>query len=119
MVGMFFSDVFNTEIINNETKTYGAPCVTPEAWGVAYRCVAAAPEEADQLFFGQDAGLGKTLHPATYLHVDCAVMDNVMEFVVCDVFVGDGGDGNEHVFVILHWCSKIEVFKIQAEPAST
>ena len=119
MVGVFFSDVFDTEIINNKTKTYGAPCVMPEAWGVAYRCIAVAPEEADQLFLGQDAGLGKTVRPATYLHVDFAVMDNVMEFVVCDDFMGDGGDGDEHVFVILHRCAKIVVFNIQAEPTST
>ena len=99
MVGVFFSDVFDTEIINNQTKTYGAPVVTPEAWGVAYRCIAVASEEADQLFLGQDAGLGKTVHSATYFHVDFAVMDTVMDFVVCDDFVGDGGDGDEHVFV--------------------
>ena len=119
MVGVFFPDVFDTKIINNETKTYGAPCVTPEAWGVAYRCVAIATEETDKLFFGQDAGLRKTVHSAMYLHVDFAVVDNVSEFIVCDDFVGDGGDGDEHVFVILHWCAKIVVFNVQAEPMST
>ena len=55
---------------------------------MAYRCVAVVPKEADQLFLGQDAVLGKTIHPATYLHVDFAIMDNVMGFVVCDDFVG-------------------------------
>ena len=115
---MFFPNVFDTEIINNETKTYGVQCVTPEAWGVAYTCIAVVLEETDQLFSGQDAGLGKTVHSAMYLHVDFTVMDNVMEFVVCDDFVGDGGDGDEHVFVILHWCAKIVVSNAQAEPSS-
>ena len=53
MVGMFFADVFDTEVINDETKTEGAPCVAPEAWGVAYRCVAIAAEETDQLFLAR------------------------------------------------------------------
>ena len=119
MVSVFFPDVFDTEVINNETKTYGAPCVMPEAWGVAYRCVAIVTKETDQLFFGQDAGLGKTVHSAMYLHVYFAVVDNVSEVVVHDDFLGDGGDGDEHVFVIIHWCAKIVVFNVQAEPTST
>ena len=119
MVGVFFPNVFDTEIINNETKPYGAPCMTPEAWGVVYWCIAIAPEEMDHLFFGQDAGLGKTVHSVTYLHVDFAVTDNVLEFVVCDDVMGEGGDGDEHVFVILNLCAKIVVFNVQAEPTST
>ena len=42
MVGVFFANVSDTKVINDETKTDGAPCMTPEAWGVAYRCVAIA-----------------------------------------------------------------------------
>ena len=119
MIGIFFPSVLDTKIINNETKTYGVPCVTPEAWRVAYRSVAIATEETDQLLFVKDAGLGKTIHSTTYLHVDFAVVDNVSEFVVRDDFVGDGGDGDEYVFVIIHWCAKIVVFNVQAEPTST
>ena len=36
-----------------------------------------------------------------------------------DDFVGDGVDGDEHVFVIIHWCAKIVVFNVQAEPTRT
>ena len=64
-------------------------------------------------------GCRPAVHSTMYLHVDFAVVDNVMEFVVCDYFVGNGGDGDEHVFVILHWCAKIVVFNVQAEPTST
>ena len=46
-------------------------------------------------------------------------MDNVSEFVVHDDFLGDGVDGDEHVFVIIHWCAKIVVFDVQTESTST
>ena len=36
-----------------------------------------------------------------------------------DDFLGDGVDGDEHVFIIIHWCAKIVVFNVQAEPMST
>ena len=119
MVGMFFADVFDNEVINDDTKTEGVPCVAPEARVVAYRCIAIAAKETDQLFFGKDAGLRKTTHSAVYLHVYFSVVDNVLEFVVHDDFLGDGVDGDEHVFIIIHWCAKIVVFNVQAKPMST
>ena len=120
MVRVFFAYVFDTEVINNETKTDGAPCVMPEVRGVLYRCIAIATEETDQLFFGKDAGLGKTIHSAADLHIYFSVVHNVSEFVGHDDFLGDGVDGDELVFVIVHWCAtKIVVFNVQAEPTST
>ena len=119
MVGVFFSNVFDTEVINDETKSDGAPCVTPDARGVAYRCIAIATEETDQLFFGKNADMGKTIHSLADLYIYFSVVDNVSEFVVHNVFLGDGVDGDEHVFVIVHWCAKIVVFNVQAEPTST
>ena len=103
----------------DETRTEGAPCVAPETRGVAYRCVAIAAEGMDQLFFGKDASLRKTIHSAAYLHIYFSVVDNVSEFVVRDDILGDGVDGDEHVFVIIHWCAKIVVFNVQAKPTST
>ena len=100
MVGVFFADVFDTKVINDETKTDGAPCVMPEARGVADRCVAIATKEMDQLFFGKDASSGKTIHSVADLHIYLSVVGNVSEFVVRDDFLGDGVDGDEHVFVI-------------------
>ena len=93
--------------------------MAPEARGVAYRCVAIAAKEMDQLFFGKDAGLRKTIHSTAYLHIYFSVVDNVSEFVVHDDFLGDGVDGDEHVFLIIHWCAKIVVFNVQAKPTST
>ena len=119
MVGMFFANVFDTKVINDETKTDGAPCVMPEAQGVVYRFVAIATEETHQLFFGKDAGLGKTIHSAVYLHIYFSIVDNVSEFVVHDDFFRGGVEGDEHVFVIIRWCAKIVVFNVQAEPTST
>ena len=89
--------------------------------GVVYSCIAIAAEEMDQLFFGKDAGLRKTIHSVAYLHIYFSIVDNVSEFVLRDDFLGDGVDGDEHVFVIIHWCAKIVVFNIhdQAEPTST
>ena len=102
---MFFADVFDAEVVHDEAKTDGAPFVAPEAGRVADRGVAIGAEETGQLLFGEDAGLRKTIHATAYLDVDSAIVDKVAEFVVLDDFVGDGGDRDEHVLVILHWCA--------------
>ena len=119
MVGMFFANVFDTKVINDETKTEGVPCVVPEAWGVASRCIDIAAKKTDQFSLGKDASLRKTIHSAAYFHIYFSIVDNVSEFVVHDDFLGDGVDGDEHLFVIIHWCAKIVVFNVQAEPMST
>ena len=105
MVSMFFADVFNAKVVHDEAKTDGAPFVAPEAGRVADRCVAIGAEETGQLLFGEDAGLRKTIHAASYLDVDSSIVDKVSEFVVRDDFFGDRVDRDEHVLVIIHWCA--------------
>ena len=34
MVGMFFADVFDAKVIDNESEAYWSGNVFPEAWGV-------------------------------------------------------------------------------------
>ena len=116
MVSMFFADVFDAKIVHDKAKTDGAPLVAPESWRVADWCVAIGVEETCQLLFREDAGLRKTVHAASYLDVDFAIVYQVSEFVVCDDFVGDGVDRDEHVLVIIHWCTEIVILYIQTEP---
>ena len=119
MAGMFFFNVFDAKVVHDETKTYWVPYVAPEAGSVVDWCVAVGAKETDQLLFGKDTGLRKTIHATSYLYVDSSIVDNVSEFVVHDDFFGDGVDRYEHVLVFIHWCTKIVVFNVQAEPTGT
>ena len=71
---MFLPDILHAEIVDHEGKRDGAGLVCPEARGVFGGSVSVGSEDGCQFCVGEDAGLGRTVHPLSYFEENPAVV---------------------------------------------
>eukprot|EP00978_Attheya_sp_CCMP212_P040929 scaffold228771_cov51-Attheya_sp.AAC.1 len=74
MVCMLFPDIFNTKVINDETKCDWTGFVSEETGGTRHLDVSGLGEMFAQAFVGKDSGLGQSIHTLLDLDHDVPVM---------------------------------------------
>ena len=69
-------------------------------------------KELLESIIGNTAGLRESIHAFVDLCVNCALVDKLIKVVQFHNLIGDHCEGNAYVFVKVHWCLKVKVFKI-------
>ena len=102
MFGVFAADIFDAEVVDDETEGDGTGVVTEEAGCVFAWVVAGLGKVCDEAFMGDDAGLGEAVHAFADFDHDGAVVDEVVEFILFHDDVGNGAGWDAHVFEFGH-----------------
>jgi len=86
----------------------------PEAGSDGAWCVAMRFQELLELSIGQQTNLGGAIHAALDFDVNMAVVDQGMEVVVVHDIIGEHGNRDVHVGVVLglHGGAQIKVFEV-------
>jgi hypothetical protein len=82
--------------------------------GVAGRSVSVGCESFLKELAGEDAGLGQVVHPLLDLDVHEAMVDQRLEVVLFDDFLGYEGDGHLHILVPIKGRVEVEVFEVDS-----
>ena len=85
---MFAINVFYTEVIDANGEGNGARFVLPNAGCVVCRSVAEGGKDLDELFVGNNASLGQTLHAAANFTKHVSLTDECMEVIFVHDFLG-------------------------------
>ena len=114
MVGMFLANVFYTKIIDNQCEADRARDVFPQAWGVGnfivtMFCLALLEEPVSK-----DACLGQSIHCSSNFHIDITIFCFFTKIVLLDNMLLDILQWHSHVFIPVHWCSKIKEFQVRS-----
>ena len=91
VVGVLFSDVFDTKVVYNEGEEYGFGVVIPQCWGSGYRGETELDEVSFESVVGDATGLLEAGHAFLDLKVDPAVGTQSVEAVLFSDFVWDAG----------------------------
>eukprot|EP00978_Attheya_sp_CCMP212_P021679 scaffold63644_cov46-Attheya_sp.AAC.4 len=75
VLGMFFSDIFDTKTVNNQTECDGSCFMGEETWGALGLVVSRGLEVFDEAGVGKDAGLGQAIHAFSDFNNNVAIMD--------------------------------------------
>ena len=107
-------DVTDAKVINNESEHNVACGMPPQAmsegaWGIAMWC-----KELDKLVVRNFAGLGQSIHAPLNADVDIIVNGNVKQVVEVNDGLGEVSEMAPHVLKVLEWCTKVEVFNVNA-----
>ena len=110
---MFFADILDAKIIDDEAEGDGEGLVPKQAWSVGGLGVACLCEMDEELIIGQTPGLGKSVHAFADLDIEETIVDQGSEIVLFHDGVWDVLDWDVHVLFALHWSIEIEVFNVR------
>ncbi len=91
MIQVGITNVLDGKVISNECKHDGVPFVVPEPRGGGCLVVVEVGKAVLEEFVGMDASLGETIHATAHFKVDPGVAGNLVELVLVNEFLGDGG----------------------------
>ena len=112
MVGVLFSNVIDSKVINEEGENDGIGGVLPERRASGNRGKTKMGEVSFESSVGDAAGLFEAGHAFSDLQVDPAFGTERAEAVLVDNFVRDACQGEFHVLVLGHGGAIIELFDI-------
>ena len=119
MLRVFFSDVFDAKVIDDEAEGDGARCVLEEAWDALGLDVAMSGKVGNKLVVGNAAGLGKAIHAFSDFNVDKAlVVGKFEEVVLVNDGLGNDFERDAHVFIAFHIVVEEEVFDVHSHEPS-
>ena len=58
--------------------------------------------------------MGKAVHSTPNFDVDMTVLNQFVEVVFIDNLLGNEGEWHLHIFLAVHWSSKIEIVNVKA-----
>ena len=76
MIGVFFSHIFHTEVIDTEGKTDGSPIMRPETGVDCALVVAIGLEALFEELLRNDTGLWESIHTLLNAHKDVSILCN-------------------------------------------
>ena len=119
VVHVGFVGVFNTEVVDHKGEGKGAGGVFPQAGSERNRCVPMRCQVLDEAVVGDAAGLGKAVHAFPNFDVDVSIVDKGGEVVLGHDGVGDDGDWDAHVGVVLglHRRVQVEILEVAGHEA--
>ena len=112
MLGVVFSDVFYSKVVDDEGESDGSRSVSKEAGSVGSGDVAVGAEVLGKALIGEDAGLRKAVHAFADFGHDVVVVDEGSQLVLLHDVRWDIFDRDADVFVLCHWCAEVEVFYV-------
>ena len=112
MVGIGFVSEHDAEIVDDEAEDEVGGIMFPQARSNGDRGIAMWRKEFGEAVISNAASLGKAVHPFADLDVDVVMMDERCKLVFCHDRVGDDGDGDAHVLVLLHGRVEIEILEV-------
>ncbi len=108
LIGVLYS-----EVIDNKGEADWAPVMTPVSWGDLALPVPRLLEVFGEEVLGNDAGLGKAVHPTLYFTEDVAIcVDLVAESISLDDILGKQFKFHLEVLVAVHGSHEVEVFDV-------
>ncbi len=110
MLCMFFANVFDAEIINNQCELYGSCVVLPKSWYQFALPVSVFVEAFFKEFIGQESCLREAVHAALGSDVDASIFGGFLsELVFFDNFIGDITYLDSDEFGTMKRCHEVEV----------
>jgi len=82
MHGIISVGVTDGEVIHDQGKAYIPGVMSPEAGSERTGVVTVRKEQALEVFVGNASGLREAIHAFPDFHIDVAIVDKVMEFIV-------------------------------------
>ena len=110
---MFPSNIFDTEIINDEAKGDGAGFMAEETRGVRAGVVSMGGQVFLEAGVGNDTGLGKPIHAFTDFNQHTVILYNGRQVVLGHDVRGNVPYGNPHVFVPVHGIVQVEILDVE------
>ena len=74
MFGMFFANIFDAKVINNEAECDRAGGMLEESWDAFGLMIAVLGEVGDEFIIGKASCLWKPIHSFPDFHVDIAIV---------------------------------------------
>jgi hypothetical protein len=113
MACVFWDDVVDAKVVDDERELHRPGLVLPKAWCVLSGDVAEFCEVLSPLVVGDDAGLRETIHAFVDLDVNVGIVDERQEVVLVDDFLGDDVNRHAYVFVALHFGVEIKILDVK------
>ena len=114
MIGVFFADVFHSEIVDNEGERDRSPIVRPQTRCVLALVVSLVVEALLEELLGKDAGLGQAIHSPFYgdVHesIGCYL---IFELVMVNDIWWEVGHAHADIFVALKRGHQIEIGNVK------
>ncbi len=110
MLCMFFTNVFDAKIINNQCELYGFCVVLPKSWYQFALPVSMVAEAFFKDFIGQESCLREAVHAALGSDVDASIFGGFLsELVFSDDFIGEIIYLDSDEFDTMKRCHEVEV----------
>jgi hypothetical protein len=110
MLCMFFTDVFDAKIINNQCELYGSCVVLPKSRYQFAFPVSVLVKAFFEEFVGQESCLREAVHAALGSDVDASIFGGFLsELVFSDDFIGDITYLDSDEFGMMKRCHEVEV----------
>ena len=107
---MFYANIFNPKVINNEAKLDRPPFVTPESSDGGRFVVTFCFKAFSKEIVSQDARLWQAITSAVDFEVYPAISVPSLEVLFFDAFFGDVRDFDVDIFRVFHWCVQEDFF---------
>ena len=111
---MLFANGLDAKSVVNKGEEDGANFVSPESGSVSVRFVSVLEKVLDKAFVCKLSGLQETVHAFADLNEDMFIVDEAGQLVLFHDAIGNGPDGDAHVFVMVHGSVEIEVEDVNA-----
>jgi hypothetical protein len=118
MVGIGFVSKHDAEVIDDEAEDEVRGIMLPQAQSNGDGGIAMWCKEFGEAVISNTASLGKAVHPLADLNVDVVMMDERCKLVLGHDGVGDDGNRDAHVLILLHGHVEIEVLEVDSHKVS-
>ena len=116
VIGMVSTDIFYTKTINHCRECCWSPFVLPEARSELAKEVLVWVEVLGEKFMHKFTSLFEAIHAFMYFHVYPFIfVCQVMQVVFCGDVIGDDGNVEAHVFLLVQGHAKVVIFDVKGE----
>ncbi len=115
MIGMGLPHIFDSKVIDHETKLNGARGVMKEARSVWSWLVTMGGQVGGKAGVGNDASLGKAIHALAYFDQNVVVVHQRKKIVLLEHDGGNVLERNAHVFISGHGRIEVKILDVQGE----
>ncbi len=120
MLCMFFANVFDAKIINNQCELYGSCVTLPKSRYQFALLVSVFVEAFFEEFVGQESCLGEPVHTALGSDVDASIFGGFLsELVFSDDFIGDITQLDLNEFGMMQRCHEVEDGNVHCHESCT
>ena len=115
IINIFFSDIFDAEVVDDKEKSDVTRHMLPEGGGAGDRRTSKLGEIDFEPFIGNAAGLFETWNAFADMHLDTSVRAyKTVQVVFLNDLVWEEIQGKFHVLVSVHGDAVVEIFDVQS-----